>query len=534
MQQDGLQLDWCGPTESVVFDDAASVLRTPERPCYVVRLGTRVGVTCEGRLCPAGEGAGSALALIPPLTPQQLGDPAFRATYGLRYAYMAGSMANAIASEAMVIALGQAGMLGAFGAGGLPPRRLEEAIRRIQAALPQGPYAFNLIHSPLEPALEREAVRLYLKHKVRVIEASAYLRLTPYVVHYRAAGLTTDAQGRVVIQNRVIAKVSRQEVAAHFMRPAPERLLRQLVAEGAITERQAALAAQVPMADDVTVEGDSGGHTDNRPLVVMLPAILALRDAVQAEYRYAQPVRVGAAGGIGTPEAALGALMMGAAYIVTGSINQSCVEAGTSAHVKALLAQASPTDVMMAPAADMFEMGAQVQVLKRGTMFPLRAKRLADLYARHRSLDEIPPEERAQLERKVFQQSLDEVWAACVDFFRERDPSQLEKAARDPRRKMALVFRWYLGLAARWATQGTPGREMDYQIWCGPAMGAFNARVQGTPLASPENRRVADVGRWLMEEAALLWRRHLLRASLQGESGSPLPPTGDAPGQPGG
>ncbi len=530
MPQEGLSLDWCGPTESLVFDEKAPVLRRLERPCYVVRLGARVGVTCEGQLCAAGEGAGPVVTLIPPLPPQRLGDPAFRATYGLRYAYMAGSMANAIASEAMVIALGRAGMLGAFGAGGLPPRRLEEAIHRIQTALPQGPYAFNLIHSPLEPALEREAVRLYLKYKVRVIEASAYLRLTPYVVHYRAAGLTTDAHGRVVIQNRIIAKVSRQEVAAHFMRPAPARLLRQLVAEGTITERQAALAAQVPMADDVTVEGDSGGHTDNRPLVVMLPAILALRDAVQAEYHYAQPVRVGAAGGIGTPEAALGALMMGAAYVVTGSINQSCVEAGTSPHVKALLAQASPTDVMMAPAADMFEMGAQVQVLKRGTMFPLRAKRLADLYARYRSLPEIPSEERTQLERKIFQQSLEEVWAACVDFFRERDPSQLEKAARDPRRKMALVFRWYLGLAARWATQGTPGREMDYQIWCGPAMGAFNARVQDTPLASPENRRVAEVGRWMMEEAAFLWRRQLLQVSLYEEGSTATFPARESEG----
>jgi hypothetical protein len=52
----------------------------------------------------------------------------------------------------MVIALGKAGFLGSFGAAGLPPARLEAAIQQIQAALPDGPYAFNLIHSPHEEA----------------------------------------------------------------------------------------------------------------------------------------------------------------------------------------------------------------------------------------------------------------------------------------------------------------------------------------------------------------------------------------------
>ncbi len=40
------------------------------------------------------------------------------------------------------------------------------------------------------------------------------------------------------------------------------------------------------MADDITVEADSGGHTDNRPLVCVLPSIIALRDEIQAKYHY--------------------------------------------------------------------------------------------------------------------------------------------------------------------------------------------------------------------------------------------------------
>ncbi len=503
---------WIGPAASVAYDaeGMAARVRALDAPCYAVRNGRGVGLTNEGGVQMGGDGA-DVLAIVPPTPAQQLGDPGFRAAYGLQYAYMGGSMANAISSEAMVIALGKAGMLGAFGAGGLLPERLEAAIRQIQAALPGGPYAFNLIHNPNEPALERGAMELYLRHGVRVIEASAYLTLTPYVVQYRAAGLEAGPDGDVVIRNRIIAKISRREVATQFMQPAPAKLLAQLREQGLITETQARLAERVPMADDVTVEADSGGHTDNRPLVCLMPSLLALRDELQAHYRYPTPVRIGAAGGIGTPAAALAALMMGAAYVLTGSVNHSCVEAGTSPHVKRLLAQAGMADVMMAPAADMFEMGVNLQVLKRGTMFPLRARKLYEIYQAYDSIEAIPAAERQKLEQQIFKRDLDAVWADCIDFFNRRDPAQIEKAQQNPKRKMALIFRWYLGLATRWGIVGEPGREVDYQIWCGPAMGAFNDWAHGTELEQPENRHVADVGRRIMEGAALLYRTQALR-----------------------
>jgi trans-AT polyketide synthase, acyltransferase and oxidoreductase domains len=509
---------WDGSAASIAYDQAGimACLRQLERPCFVVKNGPGVGVSNEGNLLAAGAAHGGlpALAAVPPLPAQHLGDPAFRAAYGLDFAYVAGSMANGIASEAMVIALGRSKMLGCFGAGGLVPQRLEEAIRHIQAELPDGPYAFNLIHAPNEPALERSAVELYLRYCVATVEASAYLSLTPFVVHYRAAGLSQNADGSVGIGNRILAKISRREVATQFMQPAPAPLLRDLVAEGLITEQQAALATRVPVADDVTVEADSGGHTDNRPLVCLLPSLLALRDEIQAKHHYATRVRVGAAGGIGTPAAVLGAFAMGAAYVLTGSINHACVEAGTSDHVKALLAQAGMADVAMAPAADMFEMGVNLQVLKRGTLFPMRSKKLYQIYQAYDSMDAIPADERLKLEQQIFQRPLAEVWADCVEFFNRRDPEQIARAQNNPKRQMALTFRWYLGLATRWAITAQKGREMDYQIWCGPAMGAFNDWARGTQFELPQNRRVAAVGRNLLDEAAFLYRVQAMR--LQG------------------
>ncbi len=79
---------------------------------------------------------------------------------------------------------------------------------------------------------------------------------------------------------------------------------------------------------------------------------------------------------------------------------------------------------------------------------------------------------------------------------------------------MALIFRWYLGLSSRWSNSGEKGREIDYQIWCGPAMGAFNDWVKGSYLAEPSNRRVVDIAHHIMTGAAFLYRLQNLK--LQG------------------
>src|SRR6185312_12955502 len=96
------------------------------------------------------------------------------------------------------------------------------------------PYGFNLIHSPGEPDLEAAVADLYLRRGVRLVEASAYLDLTLPIVRYRVKGLRLDESGRVVPGNRVIAKVSRVEVASKFLAPPPSKFLRELVGSGEI------------------------------------------------------------------------------------------------------------------------------------------------------------------------------------------------------------------------------------------------------------------------------------------------------------
>jgi PfaD family protein len=308
-------------------------------------------------------------------------------------------------------------------------------------------------------------------------------------------------------------------VASKFFAPPPERFLQELVRTQALTPEQARLAGRIPVAQDLTAEADSGGHTDNRPLVTLLPTMLALRDRLQAQYRYDGPLRVGAAGGIATPASAAAAFVMGAAYIVTGSINQACVESGSSDAVREMLAQAEQADVLMAPAADMFEMGVKVQVLKRGTMFAMRAAKLFELYRTHDGLGAIPAADRATLEKTIFRAPLETIWDQTRAYFAGRDPAQNARAERDPKHKMALVFRWYLGQSSHWANAGEPSRSVDYQVWCGPAMAAFNEWVKGSFLEPPENRRVVTVALNILYGAAVLGRAR----SLAGQ-GVSVPP----------
>ena len=81
---------------------------------------------------------------------------------------------------------------------------------------------------------------------------------------------------------------------------------------------------------------------------------------------------------------------MGADFILTGSINQCTQEGGISDSAKNMLQNINVQDTEYAPAGDMFEIGAKVQVLKKGVFFPARANKLYMLYTQYNSLDEIP------------------------------------------------------------------------------------------------------------------------------------------------
>lgn len=457
------------------------------------RAGTGSGVQVLDRRPAGGTGPGQEAGT--------LGSAAFRRDHGVDLAYVCGAMYRGIASEALVRRAAEAGILSFFGAGGLKATDVADAVDRLTGALPDRPFGVNVVHDALTPAVEEALVDVCLAKRVRRISASAFIKVTPALARYRVSGLRRAPDGGTDIGHRILAKVSRPEVAAEFLAPPPPELVADLLRRGAVTAEQAELAARVPMVDDLCCEADSGGHTDRRNPLVLYPAILVERDRAQRRFGYRTPVRVGIAGGIGTPHAAAGAFAMGADFVIAGSINLCTVEAGISDLVKDLLQTINIQDTDYAPAGDMFEYGAQVQVLRRGVFFPARARKLHELYRNHNSLDDLPPDVRELLETRYFRRSLAEVWAETERYFADVHPEQVRRAAEDPRHKMALVFRWYFGHSQRAAMSGVAANKLDFQVHCGPALGAFNQWVSDTPLASWRERHVDDLARRIMAGA---------------------------------
>ena len=316
----------------------------------------------------------------------------------------------------------------------------------------------NLIHSPAEPGLEERLVDLLIRAGVPEVSASAFMELTPAVVRCAVAGLRADAAPTVA--SRAPGSCSPRSPGPRSprgsCRPAPPEILRRLVERGQITADEAELAARVPVAEDVTVEADSGGHTDNRPLAVVLPAMHRAARRAARRHGYSRPIRVGAAGGLGDPAGVAAAFALGAAYVVTGSVNQTRPSRpGCPTRRKAMLAQADLADVAMAPAADMFERASRCRCC--GAARCSRRVRVGSTRptVAHRSLEAIPDADaRAAREGGPAAPPFDDVWTQTRRFWLDRDPRELERAERDPRHRMALVFRWYLGLSSRWAIDG--------------------------------------------------------------------------------
>jgi trans-AT polyketide synthase/acyltransferase/oxidoreductase domain-containing protein len=197
------------------------------------------------------------------------------------------------------------------------------------------------------------------------------------------------------------------------------------------------------------------------------------------------------------------AFLLGADFVLTGSVNQCTVEAGTSDTVKDLLATMDIQDTTYAPAGDMFEIGARVQVLRKGTLFAARGNKLLALYRHYDDWSQIDERTRATIESTYFGCSFDEAWAQVAERLRRQGRiDRLRQAEGSGKHRMALVFRWYFARTVRMALEGDPARRANYQVQIGPALGAFNRFVEGTPLEDWRRRHVDGIAELLMSGAA--------------------------------
>lgn len=447
-------------------------------------------VPSAGEAAPAPAAAGPAPVAAPPPAapvpaapapsrpapagpaPGDLGAPGFRERYGLRRAYALGSMYGGISGSELLRASAKAGLLAFLGTGGLTPPEVDAVLRELD---PYGPVGVNVGYRHDAPRETAALIDLLLRRGVDLVEASGFPTVTEELVRFRLRG------------GRILAKVSRPDVAAAFLAPPPDRIVARLLAAGEVTEEQARAAAARPVADDLCAEADGGWLCGTADTMTLLPAVLRLRD------RAALPghrVHVGAAGGLGSPEAVAAAFLLGADFVMTGSVNQCSVEAATSDEVKDLLQQAREHDIATAPWAEQFALGVRARYLRRGLLFPARADALFDLWRGHDWLGDLDEAARDRVMERY-------LGGPGVPVPHGGAPATAGGTA-----ELTALLRHYFTRAFGLAVTGDPAGRVDYLVHCGPAMGAFNRTVEGTGLAPWRARSIEAICDLLMDGAA--------------------------------
>lgn len=287
--------------------------------------------------------------------------------------------------------------------------------------------------------------------------------ITPAVVRYAAKGLRLRNDGAVERRNCVLAKISRPEVAKRFLEPPPD-----------FSWPHSCRAAPSPRRKRISPSGFPSPRTSRSNPIreatpTTVPSVRSSRpsplSATRSPPRETTPhPSASARPAASTPASVASAFALGAAYVMTGTVNEAAVESGLSEAGRLLLAQAGIADVAMAPAADMFEMGV------KGAGPPPRhhvrdprpeaVRRLHGPRIRSRAC----PRACGRASRaRSSKAPLDAIWADTRAFWSSATRTRSSARNKDPHHRMALCFRWYLGKASRWANAGEPTRMQTNQ-----------------------------------------------------------------------
>ena len=391
-------------------------------------------------------------------------------------------------------------LLSFLSVGGRPLNDIEADIKWLKQKA-SGSWGVNYIHHFNQPEKEMKLMQLLLRYNITLIEASSFMSITKELVQYRVSGLE-KVGNKTHCHHHIIAKLSHPKVSEAFLSPPPKKYLTELLNEGAISSQQATLATSIPMADAITIEGDSGGHTSQGLSLAIFPTLHAFKNTIETQHNYTQDIFIGLGGGIGTPHAINAAFSLGADYVMSGSINQCTLEAATSSLVKELLCEASIQDFSYAPAGDMFEIGAKVHVYKKGILFPVRANHLYQLYQHYNNIEDIPSSVKARLENDYFQAPLTTVWEEIERYSLKKNHNNHSHTLHS-KRKMALIFKTYFRNSSQYAIKGMEKEKLNFQIHSSPAIAAFNQWAKMSPLNDWKKRSVSDISLRLLESASL-------------------------------
>ncbi|WP_340201865.1 ACP S-malonyltransferase [Ascidiimonas sp. W6] len=444
-----------------------------------------------------------------------LGNSDFRKKYHLRYAYLVSGLQGGIVSPQMLKELRSNNILCFIGTSFISIGEIENIIKTSKENKFSTPYGLTIMFDQLINFKEREILKLATEYHIHHIEAIGYLQPSIDLVRYKLSQISETDEGLIVSKNKIFARVSRPEIAKLYLAPPSSEIIDQLLEEGSITQKQANQASRIAIADELIIENNSGWNYIEYSTEVLLPLITQLRDELYQKHRFGYKAGIGVAGDIGTSYSASTAFLLGADFIVTDTINFCSKESNLSPNAKQLLQEVSIQDIEFAPSFNQFEIGGKIKTLRKGVFFPARANILYDLYKNNQSILDIDEKTKEKLENRYFGKSLDEVWheaQSCICF---NNTSLIKKAENNPKYKMALIFRWYSWKGWTSAINGDHAHKVNYQIFCSPALGAFNQWVSNTEMEKWDERSSSSIAEKIMIEATVLIDQRLQELHME-------------------
>lgn len=425
----------------------------------------------------------------------KLGDREFMKKYNINLPYIVGPMHKGVSGYEFVKRLSDNNILSFVGTRGLSVDETQKIVVKLRG---RKNYGVSVDYDSFDKEHEKQIFELLIREKISVIQASSYFNLTENLVLYKLYGAKKNSNGENCIPNKIFLKTTRPEIAELFMTPVPENMLKKMHDEGKLSEEQVEIAKSIPLADEIIVVSFGADKTGSIPVNSFLPQVIAKKNALIKKYGYSENIHVGAAGSIGDPVSALDAFLLGADFIMTGSVNQCTAEAEISDMIKNKLQKVEIQDTEIIPTSHVYEIGMKMQVLKKGVFFTARALKLYEIYNKISKIEDIEPELLAQIQDKYFGKSIDAIYSEIKNELSEKE---IDRAETDSKFKFGLIIYWYYNYCTECAIRNDNVQNLNCLIPVSCAMGRINNFLEKTEYSDWKNRHPDIIAKLIMSGA---------------------------------
>lgn len=434
-----------------------------------------------------------------------LGNSQFKNEYEVDYSYIVSGLRKGITSVEMIKKLRENNILGFIGIDGLKEDEIIEIIEEAKQKIPNKYIGVHITNDLYNVERTNKIIDYLIAQHISNVEISGFSKPNAALIKYRLKGISIGNDNTLTSINKILVHVNSVKNAEEFMVPIPTEILNELVLEGEISEKIASKIKNIPLCDDICIDNDKNGFE-------MLNYLKEENNSKNNDFL--KKVRIGIGGRIGCPLAVAISFFSGADFILTTSINQCTIEARTSNYVKELLQNTTENDFSNAPIDELFEFGTRFSVLKKGSLYHIRALKLYEIYCQYSSFEEIPDEVKRTIFVKYFKTTYEEVFDMST---KELSDEEKQKIEEQPKEKMVLMFKKMLEKCYNDACIGNIENQANYLVLASSDMSDLNYFLKETEYAFWNKRSAVTIAKMLMDEGERMLQEKAEKIIKKGE-----------------